>query len=1274
MGGGRGNRGNGGNGGRGGRGGNAASNVGGVFGRASFPAPRRSGSGGGTPALPPGRNRPGGGPSGGNPRGGGNQQSQGRPTGNTPTASDPVGIVAGEVMLSQTDVTLPAVMPLVLQRTHISTYRAGDLFGPSWASTLDIALQLDSEGVRFLQEDGSVRTYPQALLPNVEFLPTAGPKHPLVLTGDGGYRLTNPQTGVTLHFPAPGADTGWSRLPLVAVTDRNGNRIEFVHEEQVLVEVRHSGGYRVIVDTAPFGDERRVTALRTPDGTVLRRFGYDPDTGDLTEVFDSTGVPQRFSYDEHRLTGWTDRNDHWFRYVYDGAGRAVRTESSDGVLSATLAYDPDNALTRVTDARGHTTVYRYNERHQIVEVVDPLGNATRSEWDDGDRLLSTTDPLGATTRYSYDDRGNLVRVDYPDGTSASTEYDELNLPVRFVQADGAVWTQEYDERGNAVRVTDPAGNTTTTEYTANGAIAAVTDALGHTTRAETDAAGRTVAITDPTGAVTRTELDALGRPVSLTDPIGGVTRLEWTVEGRLLSRAHPDGSTDRWRYDGEGNQIEHVDPLGQTTRSEFGPLDLPTRVTRPDGSTLTFAHDAEMHLTSVTTTDGLSWAYEYDPNGNLLAETDFNGRAVRYSYDAAGRLVTRTNGAGETTSFTRDVLGNTVRTDAMGKVTTFAHDAMGRVTEARNPDATVVRTYDPLGELLTETVNGATVAYERDALGRVRSRTTPSGIRSSWTHDATGLPTSLAAGGQTLTFAYDAAGRETERRVGPAAALVQRWDAAHRLTGQTVWGAPAAPGGQARLLQHRTYAYRPDGGLTGVTDRLTGNRGYTLDGRGRITAVQAQGWTERYAYDDAGNLAHAEHPAADPDTAGSGARAHTGTLVRSAGRTRYEHDAQGRVVLRERVTLSGKRMRWRFHWDAEDRLIGAETPDGSRWSYHYDPFGRRTAKQRLATDAGAAPEVYLFAWDGTSLAEQVHREGGHSRVTTWDYLPGTHTPVAQTSAERAASAPQGWIDRRFQAIVTNLTGAPTELLSPDGTTTAVPPATPWDVPTTSRPGPCPLRHPGQYHDPETGLSYNFNRYYDPETGGYASPDPLGLAPQPNAHAYVPNPTTWIDPLGLSPRFTAGPNGTVDNRPERGTRGNVSARDNYEPPLVRNAPKGPWNLDDRMAAARNMLTNEAFGSEGKARGKTWVGAVNTRTGEVAITTSGRGNCAEPNILVGTGWNMNDVQFTRALMLDKMDGVPGGKAWQERAVCTTCQGIFPRDRFAPGTSADPGGAWA
>ncbi|MEE9964910.1 MAG: EndoU domain-containing protein, partial [Propionicimonas sp.] len=53
----------------------------------------------------------------------------------------------------------------------------------------------------------------------------------------------------------------------------------------------------------------------------------------------------------------------------------------------------------------------------------------------------------------------------------------------------------------------------------------------------------------------------------------------------------------------------------------------------------------------------------------------------------------------------------------------------------------------------------------------------------------------------------------------------------------------------------------------------------------------------------------------------------------------------------------------------------------------------------------------------------------------------------------------------------------------------------------------------------------YNRYYNPDTGRYITTDPLGLTPSPNPHTYVTNPTTGIDPLGLT---SCGPHNDGDD--------------------------------------------------------------------------------------------------------------------------------------------------
>ncbi len=60
-----------------------------------------------------------------------------------------------------------------------------------------------------------------------------------------------------------------------------------------------------------------------------------------------------------------------------------------------------------------------------------------------------------------------------------------------------------------------------------------------------------------------------------------------------------------------------------------------------------------------------------------------------------------------------------------------------------------------------------------------------------------------------------------------------------------------------------------------------------------------------------------------------------------------------------------------------------------------------------------------------------------------------------------------------------------------------------------------IRFQGQYFDQETGLHYNRYRYYSPFVGRFVSKDPIGLSGGSNNYAYVPNPTSWVDPNGLT---------------------------------------------------------------------------------------------------------------------------------------------------------------
>ncbi|MFI9119354.1 putative T7SS-secreted protein [Streptomyces bikiniensis] len=1008
---------------------------------------------------------------------------------------DPVDMASGRVLLPQTDIALPGSLPLVFQRVFDSSHRSGRWFGPTWSSTVDQRLEIDAEGVVFSCDEGSVLAYPHPA-PGVPVVPAHGRRWPLDRVGDG-YTITDPDTRTVRHF----ADHSDGLALLVRIDDRNGNWIAFEYDGAgAPTSVVHHGGYHLKLTT----DAGRVTALHlagaAPDGSdqEILRYGYAD--GHLTEVVNSSGRPLRFGCDEHgRITSWTDTNGSRFDYVYDEQDRCTYQTGANGHIESRFTWDdtdPGTGLrtTSITNGPGHTKRFVVDGRSKVVAEIDSLGAVTRSAYDHLGRLLSRTDPLGHVSRTSYDERGRPTAVERPDGRRVRAEYDENGFPVRIVGADGNAVRQTFDGRGNRTSVTAPSGARTEFAYDGAGRLTSVTDPLGATTRLVLDARGLPVEVTDPLGATTRYEYDAFGRTVRITDPLGAVTRLEWTVEGLPSRRVAPDGTVESWTYDGEGNCLSHTDATGGTTRFTYTDFDLLTSRTDPDGVRYEFTHDTDLRLTRVTNPQGLTWDYSYDPAGRTLAETDFDGRTLGYAYDEAGRLVSRTNGLGQTVRFERDALGRIVRKDAEGTVSTYEYDVFDELAVATNPDARLERLRDRYGRLVSETVNGRTLSYAYDEAGRRVGRTTPGGSVSTWTYDAAGRRTGLTASGRELSFSFDALGREVDRTVADFVSLTSSYDVMSRLTAQEVTSARG--GGR---LQHRAYEYRPDGGLTAVTDGFSGTRRFDLDGAGRVTAVRAERWTERYAYDEAGNQTEADWPSAHPSHAATGPRAYEGTRITRAGAVRYEHDDQGRIVLRQKTRISRKPDTWRYAWDAEDRLTSVTTPDGTVWNYTYDPLGRRISKQ-------SALETVHFTWDGTTLCEQTTE----NVVLTWDHA-GLR-PLSQT--ERRTDTD----DERFFAVVTDLIGTPTELVDESGELAWRTRSTLWGTTTWTRDATTytPLRFPGQYFDPESGLHYNYFRYYDPESARYLSQDPLGLAPAPNPATYVHNPHRWSDPLGLAP--------------------------------------------------------------------------------------------------------------------------------------------------------------
>ncbi|WP_328670901.1 DUF6531 domain-containing protein [Streptomyces sp. NBC_00328] len=1029
---------------------------------------------------------------------------------------DPVDVATGQMFLAETDVSLPGVLPLVFSRRVASGYRTGWWFGPTWTSTIDQRLEIDAQGIVLVTEDGMLLAYPFPAEPHDKVHPAVGPRWPLTLLDSGGYRVDDPITGLRRHFAPPRG--GLALLERIA--DRNHNTIDFDYDaDGTPLAIRHSGGYTLTLSV----QENRVTALSLAGAgedrsdLTLKRYGYTD--GNLTAVIGSSGLPMEFTYDERlRVSSWRDTNRSRYEYTYDDRDRCIAQGGEAGYATNTFTYDaadpawPGHRVTKVTSAEGAESRFVVDDRSLVVAEIDPLGGVVGTAYDSDHHVTSSTDQLGSTTSIVNNELGQPIAISRPDGSVVRVAYNHLNLATAVELPDGSSWKYSYDERGNCTTVTDPAGAVDHRTYTAAGHPAAITDVSGCTTEVLCDTAGLPVRATDALGGEFRWERDALGRTVALTDAMGHTIHFAWSAEGRLVRRSTPDGGSESWTYDGEGNCLSHTDRLGQISRFEYTHFDLLAARTDVDGTRHEFAYDASLRLVQVTDPLGMEWSYAYDAAGRLTSETDFSGRRLTYTHDAAGRLLSRTNALGETVSFEHDVLGRIVRKDAEGSVTTFAHDLSGRLLRATGPDCSLVLERDRRGRLLSETIDGRTLTFAYDRAGRRTSRTTPSGAISTRTHDAAGNLARLVTSGHVIDFERTPSGQETARSIGGNLTLARAYDESGRLTNQSVTA------GDGRSIQSRTYTYRADGYLTDVDEQLSGARRFELDPAGRVTAVHAHNWTETYAYDAAGNQSHADWPSTHPNHESTGPRLYEGTDITVAGQMRYEHDALGRIILRQKTRLSRKPDTWRYSWDAEDRLTSVITPDGTCFRYRYDPLGRRIAKQGFAPDSETVTEQTLFAWDGTTLCEQTTTAAGfpHPVTLTWDHQ-GLH-PIAQTERISAVDAPQDEIDSRFYSIVTDLVGTPTELIDETGEIAWRARSTLWGTTAWASGSTTytPLRFPGQYFDPESGLHYNCFRHYDPETGRYLTTDPLGLAPAPNSSTYVLNPHIWTDHLGLAP--------------------------------------------------------------------------------------------------------------------------------------------------------------
>ncbi|MGW1835645.1 putative T7SS-secreted protein [Streptomyces sp. NPDC002067] len=895
------------------------------------------------------------------------------------------------------------------------------------------------------------------------------------------------------------------------------------------------------ITTYQVNDRHQIVAETDPTGATTRTVRDAHHR--VLAVTDPLGRTTRIEYDdEGNPTRLTLPDGTTSTTVFDDGGRPLRTTAPDGT-AWTHTYDAAGNRTSSTDPTGATTTYTHDARGHLTAVTDALGHTTRLDCDPAGLPRRVTDPLGASTHYVRDAFGRVVSVTDPLGATTRL-----------------TWTVE----GKLASRTDPTGATETWTYDGEGNRTSHTDAVGRTTRFEYGHFDLLVARTDPDGVRHEFTHDTELRLTQVTNPQGLTWNYAYDAAGRLISETDFDDRVLTYTHDAAGQLATRTNTLGEVTTYT---RDTMGRITAKDAAGLvtTYAHSPSGALLEAANPDA-TVTYTRDTLGRVTAET-VNGRTMTFTYDALGRRTSRTTPSGHTSTYTYDAAGNRTTLTTGGNLLTFTHDAAGNErTRTIGDRLRLDSTWDATGRLTgqsllrVEGANGAAAGLP----GGSPAGGVPGGLPGTeWPGRLPGAGPVGAGGGAVSPGAGSgpgspgAGGRPGSPGAGvPSSPFDPGWPGAGGASGAPgasggtgisgvpgtggvpgasgvagtggvpgtggLPGASGAPGGgtATTLLHHRAYTYRPDGHLIALDDSHSGRRTFDLDRAGRVTAVHATNWTETYAYDEAGNQTHATWPDEHPNPTARGPRTYTGTRITKAGAYRYEHDALGRVTLRQKTRLSRKPDTWRFTWNTEDRLTSVTTPDGTVWRYLYDPFGRRVAKEHLAPDTFPIKEKIEFTWEEYSLAEQCATQSSPDQTISLTWETKDSLPILQIErkTQRKLNSPEMVTEKRHFGIVTSIDGSPVKLFDQYGSTawqtrTTLWGRTSWNLTASAY---TPLRSPGQYFDAETELHYNFHRHYDPETARYLSTDPLGLEPDPNPNSFVSNPNTQSDPLGLSP--------------------------------------------------------------------------------------------------------------------------------------------------------------
>jgi RHS repeat-associated protein len=807
---------------------------------------------------------------------------------------------------------------------------------------------------------------------------------------------------------------------------------------------------------------------------------------------------------------------------------------------------------------------------QLWKVTNALGHITTFDlYDANGRVTRKIEPNGTVTRYHYDARGRLAS--------------ELYLPN--------TGTAGY----NYTRYLSYA-------YTPSGKLASIYQSPGDLVHNFTyDAADDLRSVSEnyySTQWEYRYDLKGNRRQAIAKHLYTGVPTLsaDYTYDIRnRLETINSGGNLTQLVFDAVGNLTQETDPNNHTTQHQYDALNRLFQTAMALSETAAYGHNVNDHVAQVQAPNGATTGLVYDDLGNLLQETSPDRGTTNYTYDAAGNVRTVMDARGVTVTYTYDALNRVIFVDYPGGTAqdvTLTYDAgpsctagLGRLCTAVDQSGITQYGYDAFGNLIVQsrTLNGVTFSfqYTYDAWNRLTQTTFSDGRKINYGYDEHGntIGASITVNGATAPVfgyrEYSAGNLLTYQSFGNGITDVRQHDLAGRLRQQSLGTADT-----------RVYDYDGNGNLI-QQQSLPGATGYSYDALDRMTADALHGFT----YLPNGNR--------ENDNGLMYIYAAASNRLTSVNGQNYAYDAAGNLTNRNGYTYTYnkagrlKQVNFSFLWwtyftgsylyDARGLRVQKIDHNGVATAFHYDPQGRLMAE---TTPSGTLLRAYV--WAGDMPVGQVTKDS----TTGQETLVYLHTDHLNTP--RLATSQNGSVVWRWEGGAFGDT-PPNEDPDGDGSLTTIN----W-------------RYAGQYFDAETGLHYNWNRYYDPKVGRYISSDPIGLKGGLNTYAYVENnPLRWIDPTGLEKvcKYVLGDyyDKTITElvKPELGYWKPLcilltKPQPNFPDPIPRRMPGFPIDPNMQMDCSRTrwVVTQEAeYRTTTEKWMWGWMECTDTCTGEV-----------------------------------------------------------------------------